>query len=159
MSSAYALDFPDRHYNPQIGRWTSKDPIRFKGNDTNLYGYTFSDPVNMIDPSGKLVGVDDLAGAIIFGGLVSGGISAGASYINGGSTMDIATAFGSGFIGGAVGTATFVTGTFLGGIAAIPLGVGTTVLTSTLDGANPAAIYQVISGNRTRINQINSCGK
>lgn len=39
-------------YDPETGRWTSKDPILFGGGDTNLYGYTFSDPVNFIDPSG-----------------------------------------------------------------------------------------------------------
>ncbi len=33
-------------------RWTSKDPIRFGGRDTNLFGYVFSDPVNSFDPSG-----------------------------------------------------------------------------------------------------------
>lgn len=26
-------------YDPEIGRWTSKDPILFGGGDTNLYGY------------------------------------------------------------------------------------------------------------------------
>ncbi len=41
-----------RHYDARIGRWTSKDPIRFDGGDTNLYGYVVSDPVNFIDPSG-----------------------------------------------------------------------------------------------------------
>lgn len=34
------------------GRWTSKDPIRFDGKDTNLYGYVMADPVNFIDPKG-----------------------------------------------------------------------------------------------------------
>lgn len=43
-----------KHYNPEVGRWTSKDPIRFKGGDTNLYGYVLSDPINFIDPSGKV---------------------------------------------------------------------------------------------------------
>jgi hypothetical protein len=30
----------------------SKDPIRFNGGDTNLYGYVLQDPVNFIDPTG-----------------------------------------------------------------------------------------------------------
>jgi RHS repeat-associated protein len=44
--------FGARDYDPEVGRWTSKDPIRFAGGDTNLYGYTFSDPINFVDPSG-----------------------------------------------------------------------------------------------------------
>jgi RHS repeat-associated protein len=44
--------FGAREYDPETGRWTSKDPILFGGGDTNLYGYVMSDPVNLIDPSG-----------------------------------------------------------------------------------------------------------
>ncbi|WP_374033379.1 RHS repeat-associated core domain-containing protein [Bdellovibrio bacteriovorus] len=44
--------FGARDYDPETGRWTSKDPILFNGGDTNLYGYVFSDPVNFIDPTG-----------------------------------------------------------------------------------------------------------
>ncbi len=42
----------DRDYDPETGRWVSKDPLLFGGGDTNLYGYSFSDPVNFIDPYG-----------------------------------------------------------------------------------------------------------
>jgi RHS repeat-associated protein len=44
--------FGARDYDASVGRWTSKDPIRFKGGSFNLYGYGLSDPVNNMDPSG-----------------------------------------------------------------------------------------------------------
>jgi RHS repeat-associated protein len=44
--------FGARDYDPETGRFTSKDPILFDGGDTNLYGYVASDPINHIDPSG-----------------------------------------------------------------------------------------------------------
>ena len=44
-----------RDYDAQTGRWTAKDPIGFKGGDTNLFNYGVGDPVNWIDPFGLLV--------------------------------------------------------------------------------------------------------
>ncbi|QTA84136.1 RHS repeat domain-containing protein [Desulfonema magnum] len=44
--------FGHRDYDPEIGRWTAKDPIGFGGGDTDLYGYCLSDSVNLIDPEG-----------------------------------------------------------------------------------------------------------
>jgi RHS repeat-associated protein len=44
--------FGARTYDPEVGRWLSKDPILFNGGDTNLYGYVAQDPVNFFDPSG-----------------------------------------------------------------------------------------------------------
>jgi RHS repeat-associated protein len=44
--------FGARDYDPQTGRWTAKDPILFGSRDFNLYGYTFNDPVNLLDPLG-----------------------------------------------------------------------------------------------------------
>jgi RHS repeat-associated protein len=47
--------FGARDYDAETGRWTTKDPIRFAGGDTNLYGYVLNDPVNWVDPLGLLV--------------------------------------------------------------------------------------------------------
>jgi len=38
-------------------RLVSKDPIGFGGGDTNLYGYVFGDPINLLDPTGLLTTV------------------------------------------------------------------------------------------------------
>ncbi|MDA3877127.1 MAG: RHS repeat-associated core domain-containing protein [Halothiobacillus sp.] len=40
-----------RAYDPKIGRWLSRDPIRELGG-TNLYGYVGNDPLNWVDLSG-----------------------------------------------------------------------------------------------------------
>jgi RHS repeat-associated protein len=44
--------FGARDYDPETGRWTAKDPIRFNGGDTNLYGYVIDDPINLRDSGG-----------------------------------------------------------------------------------------------------------
>ena len=44
--------FGYRDYDPDIGRWTAKDPISFAGEDTDLYGYVLNNPVNRVDPHG-----------------------------------------------------------------------------------------------------------
>lgn len=41
--------FGARDYDAEAGRFTAKDPIRFSGGDTNIYGYVVNDPVNFID--------------------------------------------------------------------------------------------------------------
>jgi RHS repeat-associated protein len=48
--------FGARDYDPQVGRWTAKDPIRFAGGDTNLYAYAFNDPISLADVDGRNVG-------------------------------------------------------------------------------------------------------
>ncbi len=49
--------FGARDYDPEIGRWTAKDPIGFAGGDSNLYGYVAGDPINAIDPTGLFLDI------------------------------------------------------------------------------------------------------
>ncbi len=44
--------FGARDYDAFTGRWTTKDPIRFRAGDANLYGYVLNEPVNWVDPWG-----------------------------------------------------------------------------------------------------------
>jgi len=45
--------FGARDYDPSVGRWTAKDPIRWAGKQANLYVYVGNDPVNFADPTGR----------------------------------------------------------------------------------------------------------
>ena len=46
--------FGARDYDAETGRWISRDPLLFEGNDDNLYVYVGNDPINARDPSGLL---------------------------------------------------------------------------------------------------------
>ncbi len=45
---------PYRAYDPELGRWISRDPIDTHGG-INLYEYVGGDPVNAVDPTGLLL--------------------------------------------------------------------------------------------------------
>ncbi len=49
------IRFGARDYDPETGRWTTKDPIGFNGKSLNLYQYASNDPLNHTDRTG-LVG-------------------------------------------------------------------------------------------------------
>ena len=57
--------FGARDYDAETGRWTAKDPIRFAGGDANLYAYVAGDPVNRVDPTGKMAPLVGLALLIV----------------------------------------------------------------------------------------------
>jgi RHS repeat-associated protein len=67
MDEGNGLDFMRaRFYDSSLGRFTAVDPIGLDGGDTNFYRYVFNSPVNLIDPSGKIVPV--AAGAAVAAG-------------------------------------------------------------------------------------------
>jgi RHS repeat-associated protein len=47
--------FGARDYEPETGRWVSKDPARWNGGQTNLYAYASADPMNLSDANGANV--------------------------------------------------------------------------------------------------------
>jgi len=105
--------FGARDYDPEIGRWTAKDPIRFAGQDANLYRYALADPVNLVDPNGKIA---PLAVAALIGGGI-GGISGAITAANqpGATVTSVLTSFA---VGGAAGAFSVLpVGGVLGGVA------------------------------------------
>ncbi|MDH5764351.1 MAG: hypothetical protein OEZ51_15400, partial [Nitrospinota bacterium] len=46
------IRFGARDYDPETGRWTAKDPIRFDGDGPNLFGYALNDPITLFDLTG-----------------------------------------------------------------------------------------------------------
>jgi len=101
--------FGARDYDPETGRWTAKDLIKFNGGDSNLYGYVVNDPINLIDPSGKILPVTIGIGAVIGGitaaangqsvvaGIVSGAIAG--AFPGGGIAFNLLTGAVSGLVG------------------------------------------------------------
>jgi len=45
--------FGARDYDPVVGRWTARDPIRFVAFETSAYQFVHADPVNLIDRAGR----------------------------------------------------------------------------------------------------------
>lgn len=97
------VKFGAREYDPEVGRWTSKDPILFASGDMNLYGYVFNDPINLIDPSGNC--------PWCIGALIGGIASGGAAYLAGGDARTVVVSAAAGAIAGAasMGVSAFAT--------------------------------------------------
>ncbi len=111
-----------RYYRPDLGRFSTIDPIRFNGQDANLYRYSQNDPSNAIDPSGYVSitltifkTLKDLAEAIQSGegvGKILGDALNGTTC----DFFDGAGSFVGGYFGGLIGAAA-------GGAFGVPVGV------------------------------------
>jgi RHS repeat-associated protein len=67
--------FGTRDYDPQTGRWTSKDSTLFGSGEPNLYDYSLGDPVDFQDPTGRIAIVDDATVAATVETLVAIGLT------------------------------------------------------------------------------------
>jgi RHS repeat-associated protein len=65
-TTLYALSFT-RDNDPESGRWTSKDPIVFRGGSANLLAYVGNNPISRFDPYG-LAWYDGIVALSGFGG-------------------------------------------------------------------------------------------
>jgi RHS repeat-associated protein len=84
-----------RYYDPEIGRFISKDPIGFAGGDLNLYAYVQNNPVSRIDPLGLWYIDINVSLGIILGG--TGGVMIGPNgiypYLGGGVVIPSGISF------------------------------------------------------------------
>jgi RHS repeat-associated protein len=132
--------FGAREYDASIGRWMQKDPILFGGQQSNLFGYSFNDPINYIDTDGRLPAIV-LAPLLV--GTTAGLVAAGTSYLAGGTRQEIKEAFGVAFAGGAL--AGFGLATSLGAVLSTGLGVSASLLTALPEsGADPVDVFNGI---------------
>jgi RHS repeat-associated protein len=117
------IRFGARDYDPDLARWTAKDPSGFAGGDTNLYAYAYGDPVNFVDPDGEFAFLIPLAWAVLEGALIGAATDAGlelASQLidNGGNIdcLDWGDIGASGLTGGISGGLTGPLGKALTGL-------------------------------------------
>jgi RHS repeat-associated protein len=109
-----------RHYDPATGRFVQQDPIGFAGGDLNLYRYVFTNPVNFVDPSGKIMPLVIIIPVVA--GVLNGTLKAiDASLQCDATAMKVLEAFGNGALAGMAGS---VVGLTIGGLTGNPLLAG-----------------------------------
>ena len=119
-----------RDYDPEVGRWTAKDPIGFDGGDVNLYGYVINDPVNLTDPSGRIPPIF----LPVIGGAIAGGAGSFiGTIIGGGGVGDAFASIPGGALCGAVAGFGFAAGGFAGALFGQLGGIGFQLGLNTLD--------------------------
>ena len=71
LPSFTMYNFRARYFDVDAARFVSSDPAGFAGGSRNLYAYAASNPINLLDPTGMMVG--GFAGGFPYGGGVSPG--------------------------------------------------------------------------------------
>lgn len=102
-TTTHYLKFGTRYYDPNLGRWTQRDP---SGEESNAYAYVNNDPVNHADPSGRFYVELSLCGGYGIGGCVivtydfdTGSFGFGLGF-GVGIGADLSVSFGGGDPGG-----------------------------------------------------------
>ena len=100
------LDFGARMYNPAIARWTAADPMAEKYFGISPYAYCLNNPVNIIDPDGKVVWfiplIKGVVGAAVDAGAqVTISMSSGKTFMESLKSVDL-TSVGTSLITSAV---------------------------------------------------------
>jgi len=115
-SATTLVRFGARDYDPQVGRWTAKDPIGFASGETSTYIYALNDPVNLQDPTGTIVPIIIGAAAAFFAVSLAWQL-----YRNGGQLgcLDLGQAALAAMLGASLGAASPVV-LGLGTVAAAP---------------------------------------
>lgn len=122
-----------RYYSPTLQRFVSEDPMGFRSDETNLYGYAADGPSVYSDPSGLDTQVGVNLGGTLFGGLtgIGGGLTLGIST-NG--TLSGTSLFASGEVTGMVGVGAYAGGglgpVFSHTTGSIPTGLSTSTSTT-----------------------------
>ena len=111
-----------RYYDPEVGRFINKDPIRYLGGDPNLYCYVANNPVNSIDPNGLWI----LQGA---GAFLGAGINA---YNNYGA-----------YKAGAISGTDYALSIAIGGLTGLASSFGGGIVAATLLGGSMAALNEL----------------
>ncbi|MFT5359260.1 MAG: RHS repeat-associated protein, partial [Polyangiales bacterium] len=119
--------FGARDYDPEVGRWTAKDPILTSGG-VNLYEYGASAPQMFVDPNGRFVILAAIGIAALTNGVINGYIeysTGNGSFLGG---------LGRGIVGGTVGAVASIAAIALGPAGAAAIGGATSnAITTTLN--------------------------
>ena len=63
------FEYRSRYYDSSLQRFVSQDPIGFAGGDSNLYAYVRNEPTNHRDPTGQVIGIDDVIIGVLIASL------------------------------------------------------------------------------------------
>ena len=142
------VHFGAREYDPEIGRWVTKDPSLFHGG-VNLYAYANNDPIDLVDPDGRT----PLLAVALISGTVSGTAAFAANALGQKiagrpvSWSNAAMAGGIGFAQGALVPGSRGAAAGIGAAANVATYLATTPTCAwSADGAAVAAVYGALGG-------------